>query len=316
MKTFNGNKKIFIADVGMHWDKRHTRRRRMYEVQCPTCHGIRTIPKYSYDTYTSTRCESCKLKKNPLDKDVREYWNYVKSYFTLDPAFLDYEIFKKWLLTTNWKKGYKAHTVKRVFSTSTVFTENRGLPYKDFVTKSMINHKGVYSYPESYTDIVPKTTGVLCGIHGIFNAKLVEHAQGKQVCPLCYKDKMRQQVGNYSYSEWEKQGKASKNFESFKVYVLKLLTENGVTFKVGKTFLAIDSRFNRSTLPYPYEAVEYYEGPANLVSALEQELHSINKHYKSTPEKFFHGYNECFVTYTMPIDTLTKGLTYIKHKGK
>jgi len=316
MKTFNSNKKIFIKDAGMHWNKKRTRKRRMYEVACPTCKNKRLIPKYNFDANNSTRCESCKLKKDISDKDIRIYWNYVKSYFTLNHIFLDYIVFKKWLLTTNWKKGYKAHTVKDIFSIDTTFTKNRGLPYKDFVIKSMLNHEGIYSYPESYTDKIPKTITVHCKIHGNFKANLIEHSQGRQICPSCYKLKMKQQIGNYSYSEWEKQGKVSKNFDSFKVYILKIQTEKGVLFKIGKTFLAVDKRFNNHTLPYSYEIVEYYEGSASLISALEQEMHNMNKANKIIPKKHFHGLNECFSSYVMPINTLSKGLTHIIYKRK
>jgi len=316
METYNREIKIFLEDVGMQWNPSHTRKRRMYRVQCPTCGAERIVAKHNYVTNISTRCENCNRKKNPEEREIRQYWNYVKLYYNIIQDFKDFQVFKEWLITTNWKKGHRAHTYNRLFSRDTVFTKNSGLPYKAFVTKATKNHNGAYIYNESYVDKIPKVITVTCPIHGDFQANLVVHAQGGHVCPSCYKQKMKTQIGNYSYTEWEQQGLASKNFDSFKVYILEIITEQGALYKIGKTFLTADARFNNSTLPYSYKVIEYYEGSAKLISEFEHELHDINKQTKIIPEKHFHGMNECFKTYMMPINTLQRGLTHTKiNKG-
>lgn len=311
METYNKHTKILIEDIGMMWNTAHTRRRRKYKVQCPTCGIQRVVNKHNYDKNSSTRCLKCKGKKNIISKSIHQYWLRLKRTYPLSEEFHDFKIFKEWLLGTNWKQGYRFHTKDGTFSRTTEFTKNPGLLYNEFVIKANKAHNNKYIYNEVYTEIIPKTITVTCRVHGGFKANLITHAQGHQVCPECHKNVLKQRTGSYFYHDWETQGVNSSNFDSFKVYIFKLITEHGILYKIGKTFLTPIERFKHSTMPYTYNVIEYYEGPADIVSKFEQELHNMNKHTKIIPEKRFHGSNECFSSYIMPITSLSRGLSHV-----
>jgi hypothetical protein len=47
----------------------------------------------------------------------------------------------------------------------------------------------------------------------------------------------------WSYTQWKEAADQSKNFDSFKVYIIKCWNENEEFYKIGKTFLTINQRF-------------------------------------------------------------------------
>lgn len=101
----------------------------------------------------------------------------------------------------------------------------------------------------------------------------------------------------WSDSEWEKRGKASSNFDSFKVYVIKLFGSNGEEFyKIGKTYTTVKSRYSRESSEFPYTIeilFEYSNESGIVISKLERLLLSKCKTDKYVPLEKFCGKTEC-----------------------
>lgn len=98
----------------------------------------------------------------------------------------------------------------------------------------------------------------------------------------------------WSHSEWINAANISKNFDSFKVYIIRLYNNTENFIKIGKTFVTIKSRFERKRPPYEYELISYAEGDGLTMSILETTLHSKLKEYKYVPSLNFDGSTECF----------------------
>lgn len=99
----------------------------------------------------------------------------------------------------------------------------------------------------------------------------------------------------WSYSTWKLQGDNSKNFDSFKIYIIKCWDDRETFYKLGKTYTLISKRFEEpESMPYNYEVVYTKESNAYNISRLEKEYHKKLKEYKYVPLKHFHGCQECF----------------------
>ena len=116
----------------------------------------------------------------------------------------------------------------------------------------------------------------------------------------------RENCPSWAYSYWEKVSKKSKNFESYKVYIIKCELENERFFKIGKTFTNISIRY-KNNISYNYKIVYYKTfNDANECSKYEKELQALNKNNKYKPLINFAGSSECFNS--VSIDALS---TYI-----
>lgn len=100
---------------------------------------------------------------------------------------------------------------------------------------------------------------------------------------------------HWSYSDWGERALSSPNFESFKVYVVKLFDEYESFIKIGKTYTSTSLRFTYSELPYDFTIIKEYEySNAKQCSIIEKELHKKYKNLQYYPLKRFAGDNECF----------------------
>lgn len=160
-------------------------------------------------------------------------------------------------------------------------------------------HAGTYDYsllPDEFysTDKIR----IICKKHGIYEQTPQTHKRSG--CPNCAKDNLKETNKNnptgWSYSNWEIAAKRSKRFESFKVYVLKIWDENETFFKIGKTFLPIQKRFDQFILmPYNWEIFKIIQNDdARFISELEKKIQMENKKNKYKPLKHFSGRNECY----------------------
>ena len=100
----------------------------------------------------------------------------------------------------------------------------------------------------------------------------------------------------WRYDEWNNHSKNSKCFDSFKVYIIKCWNENEEFYKIGKTYLKIENRFNsKNKMPYDYEIIKIIKNDdANFISKLEKRLHKIYKKFQYNPKLKFAGMTECF----------------------
>ena len=98
----------------------------------------------------------------------------------------------------------------------------------------------------------------------------------------------------WTYTNWIKAAKNSKNFDSFKIYIIKCWSDEEEFYKIGKTFASIKKRFHSTVLPYNYKIEKIIEGDARTICKLEKELQKQNKEHKYIPKLKFEGRYECF----------------------
>lgn len=135
----------------------------------------------------------------------------------------------------------------------------------------------------------------VCTIHGDFE----QRARYKGKCPKCSAERIakinRESPTGWRYSNWEKSGIKSKRFESFKTYIIKCWNDKEEFYKIGKTYLPLNKRFDcESKMPYKYIVLKIYEGDAMEISQLEKQLQKDNKKYKYIPCIKFQGMYECY----------------------
>lgn len=173
----------------------------------------------------------------------------------------------------------------------------------EFIEKANKIHDNKYNYCiTKYVNAKDKVS-IICKKHGKFTQSPNTHLNGGG-CPKCKVDKLKTTPGRWSYSEWEKAGELSSNFEGFSLYVIKC-TGNGEEFiKVGKTFNSVGKRFSANKLPYKFTVKTQVYYNAYAISKLEKSIHKELKDYKYEPKRAFKGDSECF-----SLDALEKAVT-------
>ena len=167
----------------------------------------------------------------------------------------------------------------------TTVTKNNEL----FIKESKEVHNSKYDYSLVEYQGNKSKIKIICKEHGVFEQEAKSHLQGFG-CSKCNFDK-----NIWKYSDWQKAGENSKNFDSFKVYIIRCWNEKEKFYKIGKTFLRIKNRFHASQrMPYNYEVIKVFEGESREVSKLEKKLQKNNKKHKYTPNTIFGGMHECF----------------------
>lgn len=168
-------------------------------------------------------------------------------------------------------------------------------------------HKNKYNYEK--TEYISNNIKIIiiCPIHGEFTQIPSEHLQGCG-CPICSKEKM-----NWSYTQWGQKAANSNNFESFKVYLIKVFNDKECFYKIGKTYTKITSRFKPYTknFPYNYEVISLFSGNCRSISSLEHYLHRKYSNLKYTPINPFKGDKECFKNISIK-DFISASETFLK----
>jgi hypothetical protein len=160
-----------------------------------------------------------------------------------------------------------------------------------FVEEANEVHEGKYSYKNSIYTNNKIQVKITCPVHGDFQQRPNNHLNGEG-CPTC---KAENVCTTWRYSDWKTAGEKSKNFESYKLYILRCFNDTEEFIKVGKTFTSIKYRFKATRcMPYEYEVLKIVEGEAKQISALEHHIHRKYKEYKVKPSIYFTGNNECF----------------------
>jgi hypothetical protein len=137
-----------------------------------------------------------------------------------------------------------------------------------------------------------------CPTHGDFTQIADNHLRGDgcQKCGLILlSERMRENPTGWNYSTWQKAGEKSKNFDSFKVYIIRCWNEEEDFYKIGKTFKKVSDRFkSKSDLPYEYTVIKEIVDDVKIICELEWLLKNCNKKNKYVPAKEFGGRYECF----------------------
>ena len=142
-----------------------------------------------------------------------------------------------------------------------------------------------------------------CINHGEFKQTPIHHL--KSNCPKCGRERIKkhnqENPTGWRYTNWQEAAKRSKNFDSFKVYIIRCWNKDEEFYKIGKTYTKLKIRFRKgvkSKMPYNYEIIKVFESKTDgvYISKLEKELQRVNKENKYTPKINFQGMNECFVS--------------------
>lgn len=160
-------------------------------------------------------------------------------------------------------------------------------------------HNNKYDYSLVNYNSYHEKVSIICHKHGVFLQRCSDHINGSG-CPKCGRiliDKYsRDNPTTWTLSNWDKASKASKNFDSFKVYIIKCYNKNESFYKIGRTFTTTKYRFkSKSSMPYDYEIVkELIFDNAKDAFNKEVQLKKQNKQNKYIPNIFFKGSKECF----------------------
>jgi Zn finger protein HypA/HybF involved in hydrogenase expression len=169
-------------------------------------------------------------------------------------------------------------------------SKNKTKSFNTFCEEAREVHGNKYTYVGEYKSANEKIE-ILCPQHGSFEQTAKHHLSGSG-CPKCASANRK---NTWSYSDWEKAGKLSSNFEGYSVYVIKC-TGNGEEFiKIGKTYTGVAKRFcGEGAMPYKYKVVTQVYHNAYAISKLEEKLHKHFKEHKYKPKREFGGMYECY----------------------
>lgn len=181
--------------------------------------------------------------------------------------------------------------------------------YEKIIKSNKLNNKifiekanNIHNYKYDYSLINYKSTydsvKIICPIHGSFEQKASNHLRGSG-CTKCKNNSTSirniENPTGWTYSNWEKIGNKSKNFDSFKIYIIKCWGNNEEFYKIGKTFTLLNKRFpSKTRLPYNWKIIKLFKGEAKKISELENKLKYMNKENRYTPILKFKGMYECF----------------------
>lgn len=172
---------------------------------------------------------------------------------------------------------------------------------EQFIKDAMKTHGDKYSYSETEYKNSREKVAITCKEHGEFRQAPYHHLAGRG-CTECRnainsKNKIDSPTG-WTHTNWQKAAEKSKNFDSFKVYVIECtdLETNETFFKIGKTFTAVKRRYqSKKEIPYNYKVNKvYYFNNAKKCSEFEKALQNKYKKNSYIPKKKFPGMNECY----------------------
>jgi hypothetical protein len=177
-------------------------------------------------------------------------------------------------------------------------TNIRRKTLQDFIKQANFIHNNFYDYSLVNYKNTEEKVKIICPLHGEFEQKPGNHLnnRGCRKCGYLRVSEIQGKLNNgWNYSLWERKGKESKNFDSFKLYIIRCFNDTEEFYKIGKTFNKLKRRFScKKVLPYNYEIIEIIEKSAKQISILERTLHKIHHKHSYIPKIYFEGNKECF----------------------
>lgn len=138
-----------------------------------------------------------------------------------------------------------------------------------------------------------------CPIHGEFIQTAQGHLSGRG-CDKCRGESISKarRYGTVGWEKevWTKAAKSSKNFDSFKFYILRLFKNEESFYKVGRTFTTIKGRFNSiSFTGYKYEEILVTNSTnPDFIIAIESKIKKLLLKHPYIPSIPFDGRWECY----------------------
>ncbi len=170
---------------------------------------------------------------------------------------------------------------------------------EEFIIKANKIHNEKYDYSKiKYINSITPIT-IICKLHGEFFINPITHLS-KTGCPICSKLKRTEIASNYlngwNPKTWEISAKQSKNFDSYKVYLIHCKNNDEEFYKIGRTFRSIEKRFNGlDQMPYDYKVIKEISFKTALETFnFERDMKRKFKNNKYIPQIHFNGKQECF----------------------
>lgn len=198
--------------------------------------------------------------KNELSDKFKEYVNH----YLVISEFKDIHVKRsnEWVIVqTKYGKCKvkKYHLLKK--SIPTIQSALNKTEYFINQSKEKFNDKFNYDLVIYKNDI--SKVCLFCNNHKIhFKASPLNHLAKLGCCPNCNSENLsvinsKNPIG-WNKTNWFKCANISKNFDSFKVYIIKCWNETEEFYKIGRTFLSVKQRF-KSLKYYRYKIVKVYE---------------------------------------------------------
>lgn len=174
------------------------------------------------------------------------------------------------------------------------------MPKEEFLSRSIKTHGSKYNYEKiEYINSYSVLT-IICYIHGEFKQTAYKHisGQGCRLCGINYRNYINKlNPTGWTINNWDIAAKKSKNFDSFKVYIIRCWNDDEEFYKIGRTFTTIKKRFRaKSMMPYKFEILkEFIFDNAKDAFDKETELKRLNIDTKYVPFISFNGMYECFL---------------------
>lgn len=207
------------------------------------------------------------------------------------------------------------HTVKYVSNASKGIGRCRScskLKPLDTLPLRLIEDLGMI-YPTENSKRKVRMVSVECPIcQGDYSTTAQDVRSGKStMCKPCALS-----FSTMSYSQWHEKGKLSVHFDSYKVYIIKLMHKETKEsfYKIGKTYTTVKERYSREKSDFPYELEEIFEYSHEsgiYISKLERLLLNMYKHKAYLPKEDFCGKYECVSDIDLEqIENTIEGETY------
>jgi len=169
---------------------------------------------------------------------------------------------------------------------------------ESFITKANQKHNAKYNYTSVNYNLQNDKVKIICPDHGEFFQTPKDHLSGN-MCPRCAKlrisEARRKDPTGWKYTEWVKAANISKEFDSFKIYIIKCQNHEESFIKIGRTYKKVNKRFRtKSMLPYEFKVLQQIEGDPQIIFKLEKTLKDLYAKFKYIPRKTFNGMHECF----------------------
>lgn len=170
---------------------------------------------------------------------------------------------------------------------------------EEFIERSKLIHGDKYDYRLVNYKRSNIKVRIICKEHGFFDQVPNSHVSGSG----CYKcgieliaKKSKENPMGWGAESWYNKSENSKNFDSFKVYIIKCWNDSETFYKIGRTFKSIKKRFkSKKDMPYSYDIIKeivFYN--AKDAFDKEAELKRLNRRFKYIPSISFNGKHECF----------------------
>ena len=281
--VYNRNDEKVIITCPIHGDFPQAPAGHKRGEKCPDC---------SYEKRSSVKIEKTKTTLiEDFKKAHGDYYNYDKVEYVkgVSSVIITCPIHGDFPQTPSSHKAGKGCSKCKVFKAKETFIKKAN---KNLIFDFNRIHNNFYSYDNVVYEKSSLRVIITCPIHGDFPQTPNRHKLGKG-CPDCGREN---NTPTWGHTEWQKAGEKSKNFDSFKIYILRCWNDQEEFYKIGKTFKKVKDRFNaKSHMPYNYETVleETFEN-AKEASIREVALKAKNRENKYLPSINFNGKQECF----------------------